>query len=231
MNKLKKILPPYAILPFVIALAFDLFVYYFPKVVIPDSWYHMMNFSFGLKIPVIPVFFVIYFMAYVQWLLGFIVIGRENKELCYSIFISLMIAEAICFAFFIFYPTQLGPEIEAVRDEAVKGNDLFSILTRFIYNADYPPRILFPSPHCLVSWLCFRGALKIKKIGKWHIYVQLIFSLLVFASTVFLGQHVLIDIPAGVICAEIGLLVTKYTKADRIFGLINRKAKLERNEW
>lgn len=231
MNKLKNILPPYAIIPFIIALSYDLFIYYFPKIVVPDNCYHLMNYSFGIKIPVLPIFFIIYFGAYIQWLLGFISIGRESKELCYSIFMSLIIAETICFWIFIFYPTQLGPDVETVRNAATNGDDILSKLTRFIYNADYPPRILFPSPHCLISWLCFRGSLKIKKLGCWQKYVQFIFSILVFASTVLLGQHVLIDIPGGIIAAELGILITKYTKADSLFTLINNKFKTNKQKW
>ena len=43
-----------------------------------------------------------------------------------------------------------------------------------------------------------------KKTGSWYRYFTLLFSLLVFASTVLIKQHAVVDIIGGVLTAEIG---------------------------
>ena len=45
---------------------------------------------------------------------------------------------------------------------------------------------------------------------------MLAFTLLVFASTLLVKQHVLVDIPAGVLVAEVGLLLSDKLRAGRL---------------
>jgi membrane-associated phospholipid phosphatase len=66
---------------------------------------------------------------------------------------------------------------------------------------------LFPSIHCLESWVCFRGIMLVKDKSKIYTPIVLIFTLLVFASTVCLKQHVVADIVGGVLVSEIGFAV------------------------
>ena len=56
-----------------------------------------------------------------------------------------------------------------------------------------------------------------KKAPKWYPLVQLVFSLFVFASTVFVKQHFFIDIIAGVLFVEIGFAISKHFSVWKIF--------------
>ncbi|MFQ6930281.1 MAG: hypothetical protein ACLRR3_04240 [Eubacterium sp.] len=54
----------------------------------------------------------VYVLAYVTRILGFIIIGRESKKLCYEVCSAEMIAKLICLVCFIIMPTTLTrPEI------------------------------------------------------------------------------------------------------------------------
>jgi len=48
-------------------------------------------------------------------------------------------------------------------------------------------------------------------------------SLLVFASTLFTKQHVIVDVFSGVAVAEIGFVIAKYTKLPSVLGRLNEK--------
>lgn len=153
------------------------------------------------KIPLYAPFVIIYILAYFQWIVGFICIARESKAHCRQIISGEIIAKIICMALFIAVPT----EIEWPQ---VVGDGLFERLVRFIYWTDLPIN-LFPSIHCLDSWICFRGALGMRRVPKWYAPVMLAMTLLVFASTVLIKQHVFVDIPAAILVGELGLFVAK----------------------
>lgn len=78
---------------------------------------------------------------------------------------------------------------------------------------------LLPSIHCLESWLCFRNALRFKGVPRWYLPLTALMTLLVFASTLLVKQHVLVDVPAGILAAELGLFLANKC---RLGGLIER---------
>ena len=57
--------------------------------------------------------------------------------------------------------------------------------------------------------MCFRGAIGLKRMPRWYAPSMLVLSLLVAASTVLVKQHVFLDIPAGILAAEIGLWLAR----------------------
>ncbi len=94
-----------------------------------------------------------------------------------------------------------------IRPEIVDGN-VFDWMTSVIYQIDQPNN-LFPSIHCLESWIIARAAFKQKKTSKAYAYVMLILTILVFASTVLVKQHVFVDIIGGIAVVEIGLFLSR----------------------
>ena len=190
------LLPSYTRIPLVSMVCVHGLVYYATRLVTQQ----LTHFDFSLPvddaIPFIPAFSVVYALAYVQWTAGFIMIARENRELCYRVISGEIISKLICMALFLLVPTTM------VRADIVS-DGFFDTIVRSIYRLDAADN-LFPSIHCLESWVCFRGAMQMKKVGPWYRYFTLLFSLLVFASTVLIKQHVAVDIIAGVLTAEIG---------------------------
>lgn len=102
---------------------------------------------------------------------------------------------------------------------------LFSWLIRLVYALDAPTN-LFPSIHCLVSWFCFIGIRKSKKLPVWFKVFSCIFAALVCMSTQFTKQHYLLDIPGGILIAELCYYITTHTeffrKVERVFDRIGR---------
>lgn len=212
-EKSKKIIPKYAYIPLLTMLIMNILVYNGSKI-FTNSLYHYNASTFiDAYIPFLPIFISIYILAYVQWIVGYIVIAREDRNTCYHFCMAEIIAKLLCLFFFFVFPTTM------VRPEVV-GNGLWEVLTRFIYSVDAPVN-LFPSIHCLESWLCFRGALHLKKVSKKYKIIMFVFTILVCLSTVFVHQHVFIDIIGGILVVEIGILITKKFNLGNIFEKIN----------
>ncbi len=208
-----KLVPRYARLPLLTVLVFNCSVYWLPRLVTSGAVHYDLSLRLDDAIPFVPAFIVIYVLAYVQWVVGYVIISRDSEERCYRVLSGEFISKLVCLLFFLLLPT-------AMERPEVTGTDLFSRLTALIYSLDTPDN-LFPSIHCLESWLCFRGMLGAKNAGRGYKLFSLVFTLLVFASTVLVKQHVVVDIIAGVASAELGQLAARRFGTGRIFERLN----------
>ena len=214
MRKLYDFLfPKYARLPLLLVLAFNCSVYWLAPLIQGDG-VTRYDLTIGLDtiIPFVPAFIVVYVLSYVQWAASYIYHSHESRELCYRMTTSDLIAKLITLVFFIVLPTQI------VRPDVAEGG-LFNWLTQLIYSMDKPIS-LFPSIHCLESWMCFRTATMMAKPKRWYVATQFIFAMLVLASVVFVKQHFFVDIIGGIAVAEIGLFVYKKWDKTHIFEKI-----------
>ena len=208
-GKLGSLLPAYTRIPLVSMVCANGLAYYVTRLITQK----LAHFDFSLPaddaVPFIPAFSVIYVLAYVQWIVGFILIARDSRGLCYRVISGEMISKLICMALFLLVPT-------AMTRAEIASDGFFDTLVGYIYQMDAADN-LFPSIHCLESWVCFRGAMQMKKAVPRYRYFNFLFSLLVFASTVFIKQHVVVDIIAGVLTAEIGQQIAQKIDSARIF--------------
>ncbi|MFQ9514478.1 MAG: hypothetical protein ACLRZ9_01485 [Eubacterium sp.] len=178
---------------------------------------HHYDFSIFIdrQLPFVAPMMIVYVLAYVAWIIGFIVIGRESRDVCYEVMSAEQIAKLICLACFIIVPSTISrPEIT--------GTGFCEWLSRLIYSMDSPDN-LFPSIHCLENWICFRGAMKCKKVGNGYRAVMFMAALLVFASTLLVKQHVFVDVIGGIAVVEAGLFLSKKLRASRIYFILERK--------
>ncbi len=93
---------------------------------------------------------------------------------------------------------------------------------RFLYWADSPEN-LFPSIHCLASWLCWVGVRGRREVPFWYRAFSLFMALAVCACTLTTKQHVLADAVGGVILAELCWLLAGHTKLPVLYGRALRK--------
>lgn len=207
--KLEKILPRYAWIPAIAMLVTNMVTYFGTRIFTQGLVHHDISLPPDHMLPFVPAMISIYILAFVQWIIGYIIIGRESRELCYRIYTGEMLAKLMCLLCFVIYPTTI------IRPE-ITGTGIFDSLTQLVYNLDAPDN-LFPSIHCLESYVCFRGALETKKMPAWYKYVMLVMTLLVFASTVLVKQHVVIDMFGAVLVAELGFFLSKKFHMERIF--------------
>lgn len=111
-----------------------------------------------------------------------------------------MIAKTICLICFVVFPTTLvWPVIDA-------DGSFWEQLVALLYRIDSPDN-LFPSIHCLESWICFRSARKMKKAPPRYRNVAAVATIMIFASTQLLKQHVLLDAAGAIAAGEMGLLL------------------------
>ena len=195
-RKLDDFLPSYTRIPLVSMVCVHGLVYYATRLVTQKMPHYDFSLPVDGVIPFIPAFSVIYVLAYVQWVVGYILIARDSRELCCRVISGEIMSKLICMALFLLVPTTMA-RAKIVSD------GFFDRIVGTIYRLDAADN-LFPSIHCLESWVCFRGAMQMKNTKPWYRYFTLLFSLLVFASTVLIKQHVTVDIAGGILTAEIG---------------------------
>lgn len=213
-----KLLPRYARIPLLAVLLLNMLVYFLPKFFIDGSDSLDLSIPIDAAIPFWTPFILFYVGAYVQWAVSYIVIGREDREYCYRVVTADLIAKVVCFIFFVAMPTTIArPEVE--------GGGFFGWLTNLIYAADTPTN-LFPSIHCLESWVAFRCALPLRKVGRTYKWVMLFVTVGVCLSVVLVKQHYFIDIPAGILLFELAFLLVNKTglwkATDKLMKKINR---------
>lgn len=210
LHLVERVVPRYAFVILLVALLANFLTYYVTRLVTTGMYHYNWTLPIDAAIPFVPFFVIIYVLAYLQWVVGFILIARESPQVCYSVLTGEIIAKLICMVVFLVLPTTM-------QRANVTGHDFCSCLVRLLYASDAADN-LFPSIHCLESWICFRGALRIHKIGKGYRYFSFVFALLVFASVVLVKQHVFIDILGGIAVAELGLLISNKTGVYRVFN-------------
>ena len=170
-------------------------------------------------IPFEPMWAFVYLGCFFFWAVNYVLITRQGKEEWFCFATGDYLSRIICGIFFILLPTtNIRPE--------VTGNSFPELLIQFVYWVDAPTN-LFPSIHCLVSWLCFVGIRGRSSVPKWYQVFSALFAIAVFASTLFTKQHFIVDVIAGVAIAEICYFIGQHTKyyhgIEEIFDRVNRK--------
>ena len=219
---IEKWIPRYAVVPLLACVILNTIVYYGNRLVPKCRFFDVSIPGIDDQIPLWTWMITFYVFSYVFWVVGFIIIGRENKKVCYEMLSGEMIAKSICLVFFFAMPT----EMVDWPSGQFEINNVFDWATQLIYDMDEPNN-LFPSIHCLESWVVTRGAFRCKKPKNWYKIYCVIFTLGIFASTVLVRQHVVIDILGGVLVAELGLFLAKKLGAGRIFTFLERKKGVE----
>jgi len=212
-------IPEYGFFSLIACFFVNCFVYWGTQLLMKDKYHYDFTSWLDNKIPFVKEWVVIYLGCYIFWAVNYILISREGKELWFRFVFADISAKLICGIFFIALPTT------NVRP-AVTGNDIFSILMKFVYYVDMPVN-LFPSLHCLMSWFCFVGIRKSKKIPLWYKVFSCVFAISVCLSTQFTKQHYLIDAAGGILLAELCYFFARHTQLylyfEKMFIIINQK--------
>ncbi len=112
-----------------------------------------------------------------------------------------------------------GIDISLRPDFESLGRDNIAIrLVQLIYKADSPPRNVMPSMHVSVSWAMFFAILQSKLMLKKPIFKALsgIWCVAISLSTVFIKQHSILDVFAGVGTAVLVFILVLI--AERIYN-------------
>jgi membrane-associated phospholipid phosphatase len=213
--KLKKLF--IILLPGLIAFGINCFCYIVPKHLIPVEKYVYLDMAIDSLIPFVPVFVIIYYMSFAQWLNYFLQGCFGPEELRNRYFSADILGKIVSFFVFLLWPLAMRwPQLPSDGNIIIK-------LVALCYGVDTPTGA-FPSFHCFYSWVALRYSFEREpKERRWISYLQLVFSLLVFASTVLIKQHYFIDIFGGIAFAEAALQITGHTGLADMFGRMIRK--------
>lgn len=223
---LDPICPLFAILPLLSCFGLNMLIYSGTMVMCAD-WYHYdLTTSLDQAIPLVPGWMYIYFGCFLFWTVNYIMVARINRndpDTFYRFVAADMISRLVCGVIFMVFPTT------NVRPE-VTGTGFSVFLLQFLYGLDQPTN-LFPSIHCLVSWFCFLGIKDQKRIPAWYKGVSFVLAVLVFLSTLFTKQHVLVDVAGGVILAQICFMLGQKTEIWHIYERVGSKIEKKINRY
>ena len=214
-KKITGIVPAYGFFPLVFSFVFNCLVYSGSRAVAGSWYHHNIESNLDLRLPFLPQFLIIYFGCYIFWAANYILAARQDREEVYRFFTADFISRCVCLVIFLAYPTtNTRPVIE--------GSGFWDLLAGWLYSIDAADN-LFPSIHCLVSWFCFLAVKGQKKIPIWYKAVSFILAVLVFLSTLFTKQHVIVDVAGGIFLAQGCFWIGKHTEIWHIYEHIGNK--------
>jgi len=217
--KREPLVPVFCIVPLLAVLAWNMLVYSGSMRITRDWYHHNIEFGIDKLIPFVPWTVSIYLICYLFWVANYIICARKDKVEAYRFLGADILAKTVCFVFYILLPTT------NVRPEVV-GTTIWDEIMRVLYQVDMPSN-LFPSIHCLVSWLCYVGVRRKKHIPMWYQVFSCVMAIAVFISTLTTKQHVVIDVIAGLVLAEVCYWITgKMIKMKKIQELLQKKISL-----
>ena len=153
--------------------------------------------AFDRAVPLLPVFVWIYILAFPFWAAGYMLVAKRGREQFYRFVATDLTIHLICFLIFVLIPTtNIRPEIS--------GNTLSEKVLLLVYSLDggSNPSNLFPSIHCYVSWMCWRGIVGSREIPVWYQRFSLVFAVLIIISTQVLKQHYIVDAIVALLLVE-----------------------------
>lgn len=193
---------PKAVCILLVALIWNVSVYWGARL-IAYSWPHTdLTSQWDHAVPFVPWTIVIYGGSYLFWVVNYILCAMQESYARSRLFCADMLAKFICLIIFLAFPTT------NVRP-AIVNKDFWSEAMKMLYGVDSADN-LFPSIHCLVSWLCWIGVRKRKDISALYRYLSLAIALAICVSTMTTRQHVMVDVVGGVALAELSYIVADF---------------------
>ena len=182
---LNRYIPLWSIAPLVTIMAVNCLIYWGSSALTAGRYHYDFTMAFDREVPLLPVF------------VGYLLATRRGKDMFYRFVATDLTIHFICFICFILIPTtNIRPEIA--------GNTLSEKILALVYSLDggNSPSNLFPSIHCYVSWMCWKGVEGSEKVPKWYQRFSLVFAILIIISTQVLKQHYIVDAAAALLLVE-----------------------------
>ncbi len=209
---IRHLIPSYAAFPLFFALLWNQAVYYGARIATASFPHYDLTTYFDRLIPVVPFFTSIYFLAFPFWAAGYILSVRISRDQAMTLLCGDFLSKGVCLVFFLLFPTtNTRPEIA--------GRGIWETLLLWLYQTDSPDN-LFPSIHCLVSWLCFAGIRRQPTIPLPCQAATLFMALLVFLSTLFTRQHVIADVLGVIVIGEACYRIASLPRVRGCYGKI-----------
>jgi len=109
--------------------------------------------------------------------------------------ITYTISALICYAIYAVFQTTVSRPV-------LTGDDVFTRLMHYIYNRDQPFNC-FPSIHCFSSYMVMKALFTSGFRTRWNQILIYGMSSLIILSTLFIKQHVIMDVVGAIVLVEI----------------------------
>ncbi len=174
-------------------------------------------------IPIVSVFIVPYIWSYAFWAMGPMVVSKCEKQHFADYMAANLIACTAGMLVLAFFPTYMDRVAEGLFD-VPEDPTVFDRLRMFWYSLDGSKIAynLLPSFHCINSTLCYLGVARRKEIPLWFRVYSLITALLIYASTLYVKQHFILDVVTGIPLAAAAFFLCKKLHWGRMFDPIVR---------
>ena len=215
VNRIRGLLPGYGWACFLFLVLLQALVFCATRIPLQYMDKLDLSIAWDARIPFRPEWIVIYVLSFASWLITFFLLFRQRKEHVYRHSAAYMLTLALTLACFMLMPAQIE------RPE-VMGHDFFAFATRVVYFVDQPNN-LCPSLHVVCSYYCWRCLYDTEGIPRWYRRFNFVFLLLVCASVLFVKQHLIVDVPMGILVSELPLQLAKRFKWERLGYAIEKR--------
>ena len=175
----------------------QLLAFYATRLLLPYLPQHSFETALDAAIPVRAEWIIIYYLTFVFWIASAVLILSESRAYARRMVQGYLIAMLVSGVIFLVWPTTLTRPVPP-------DTGLFNILLALLYQIDAPVN-LCPSLHVLITYFCIRAAMGSRIVPRWYLPASWVFLALVCLCVLFVKQHVLADIPAAILVAELSV--------------------------
>lgn len=176
-------------------------------------------------IPFLPWTVVIYLGCFLFWVYVYWVVAQLPRQTADRFFCANFLGKAISFIVFTAFPTAITrPDLQGLY-----ATDLWQSALRMLYWIDAPDN-LFPSLHCMISWLCWVGIRRNRQVPLTCRAFALLMAVAVCLSTLTTRQHVLLDVAGGILLSELCYRVAGSESLLRVYSAYIEKTMLKFKE-
>jgi len=166
------------------------------------------------KIPFVSQFVYAYISWYAMLFIIPYIFYKKNVNSFNKYYIVILLCITLVSFIYMFYPTTINR-----ADILLSG--ISGKLVNLIYKIDTPVLNCFPSMHCLVSFVFIYISLGDKNISKYLRIFIVLWSVLVILSTLFIKQHVLVDVISAFVLSILVYKLVGKIKFFKDFYVIN----------
>lgn len=175
---------------------------------------HDLVTSFDRSTPFVKEFIIPYDIWYPFILFCMLYLLVKHKDSYYRAIIGLDIGLIICYICYIFYQTTVPrPEL--------MGNDIFTKIVRITYKSDSPFNC-FPSIHVFTTSTMIIAMVSNKKISATMKIAISTIGITIIASTLFVKQHVMLDIIGGSALSVVTSFMVRRIEAEKFVAWIKK---------
>jgi membrane-associated phospholipid phosphatase len=180
-----------------------------------NRYAYNLNTVFDAKIPFITLFIIPYSLWYPFIMSTLLYLFFKERKEYYRALKSIDIGLLCCYIIYITFQTTVP------RPQLI-GNDILTKLVGLTYALDEPYNC-FPSIHVLTSYLVIKSFYKVNIKNTLLKSIVFFMGGLIIVSTLFVKQHVILDLFSGILLGELMYYITGFINEERLLIWIKKR--------